>query len=114
MIHRHRGNRRYQTYKKAARKKRIITDLQDCWYVKHFGMLRKGKIHCSCPMCAEKSNDRLSKSKGPVSSVFFEGMKSACIRGSRIPTTNRRYGKKNYTVSECRSIDSMRQQLREL
>ena len=25
------------------------------WYVPHRGMLNKGKIHCSCPMCSIKT-----------------------------------------------------------
>lgn len=39
------------------RKQRIIKDQHDYWQVSHEGMLNKGKIHCSCPMCRHKSYD---------------------------------------------------------
>ena len=58
MIHRHRGNRRWMTYRKAKRKARIVHELNDYWYYPHFGQYRKGKIHCSCPRCAAKTNGK--------------------------------------------------------
>lgn len=38
--------------RKISRKRRIS---QNYWYVEHIGMLDKGKIHCSCPMCSAKT-----------------------------------------------------------
>lgn len=43
--------------KAIHRKRRIIKGQHDYWYVEHEGMLSKGKIHCSCPMCRHKSYD---------------------------------------------------------
>ena len=114
MIHRQRASRRYRAYTKAMRKYRLLKQLEgESWYVKHFGMLRKGKIHCSCPMCAAKTNTRLSKSRGPVCSEMRAGWAHPIARGTRIPVTCARYGKKNYTAAEKRSIDRMRFQIRE-
>ena len=42
---------RYQRNKHIQRKKKIIIN-KVCWYVKFDGMLSKGKIHCSCGLCA--------------------------------------------------------------
>ena len=110
MIHRHRGNRRYQTYLKAKRKARIVHELNDYWFYPHFGQYRKGKIHCSCPMCAAKTNTRVNKSRGAVSSSPTDARH---VRGCRLSVTNRRYGKKNYKFSELRSIVGMTQALAE-
>lgn len=61
-----------KTESKAARKYRLIRDsygTYDAWDskiengkeigklnygLKHYGVLRKGKIHCSCPLCRAK------------------------------------------------------------
>lgn len=36
------------------------------YFVKHEGMLRKGKIHCSCPMCSAKTNNKRNRCYGPA------------------------------------------------
>lgn len=94
MIHKNRGNRRYQTYLKAKRKERICHELNDYWRYPHFGMFRKGKIHCSCPMCSAKTNSKINKSNGPV----CKG------RESRMAVTNKRHGRKNYKFSDLKKI----------
>lgn len=38
---------------RKIRRKRAIS--KNYWHVDHLGMLDKGKIHCSCWMCATKS-----------------------------------------------------------
>lgn len=101
MIHRHRGNRRDVDRSKAKRKLRIIGET---WGNRStegfvFGYFRKGKIHCSCPMCSAKTGGHLNRSNGPVD----EGRRS-----SKMPGTNHRYGKKNYAMSDRRQVDSMR------
>ena len=48
---------RYQRMAHINRKKRIIHSQHDYWWVDHDGMLSKGKIHCSCPLCRHKSYD---------------------------------------------------------
>jgi hypothetical protein len=117
MIHRNRGNRRDITESKVERKKRIIHKLNDYWFYKHEGMLRKGKIHCSCPMCAAKTNAKYSKSRGPV----FDKTATNPLtgnhygrRGNRVPATNCRYGKKNWKISDRKKIDKYREQLKNL
>lgn len=63
MIHRNRGNRRWRDRQKATRKQKISHFHKDIvtggrleWY-KHFGQYKKGKVHCSCPLCRAKTND---------------------------------------------------------
>ena len=48
---------RKQRAKHIARKKRIIRGLNGYWGYEHEGELAKGKIHCSCPWCRNKSYD---------------------------------------------------------
>ena len=44
-----------KTQTKALRKFNIVKSLHNYWYYPHFGMYRKGKIHCSCPLCRAKT-----------------------------------------------------------
>ena len=48
---------RLERRKHIERKKRIIKELGGYWTVHHDGVLSKGKIHCSCPLCRSKSYD---------------------------------------------------------
>jgi len=98
MIHKNRANRRMIAYTKARRKQRIVHEMNDYWHYKYFGQYRKGKIHCSCPMCAAKTNGKINKSKGPLSSNRSF---------SRLAVTNGRYGRKNYKMSDKRRIDRL-------
>lgn len=50
----HRGFRRKIDHAKAARKKQIAHDVNGIDY-KFDGQYIKGKIHCSCPLCAAKT-----------------------------------------------------------
>ena len=118
MIHKNRGNRRFIAKEKAKRKIRLIhefyNDDDTSWII--FGKYRKGKIHCSCPMCAAKTNSRLNKSGGPVYNVPINpttGHPATGRHGSRLAVTNGRYGKKNYTPSERKKVDGMYNQLTE-
>lgn len=55
---RSRAWRRKQNSKRIAKSRRI---LKDCLWLdpsKADGKLRKGKIHCSCPCCTPKTNDK--------------------------------------------------------
>lgn len=52
---------RYQRNSHINRKKRIIHDMNDYWYYRYDGILSKGKIHCSCPMCRLKYREYTSK-----------------------------------------------------
>lgn len=50
-------DRRYRRYQRRAhigRKKRILKNLKWYWKPKCLGVLSKGKIHCSCPLCSAK------------------------------------------------------------
>lgn len=104
MIHKNRGNRHYLTEKKVRRKIRIIHELNDYWSYPAEGYLRKGKIHCSCPMCTAKTNGSINKSRGPVSDSRH---------GTRLAVTNARYGRKNYKTSDKRRVDRMQDMLKE-
>lgn len=110
MIRRHRGNRRDVSEAKAKRKLRIVKELNDYWHYPHFGQYRKGKIHCSCPMCASKTNASLSKSRGPTYQTPLDentGFPRTGRRGSRIPSTNGRFGKKNWKPSDRKKVERM-------
>ena len=43
---------------------------QPYWYIKHRGMLGKGKIHCSCPICRAKTRNKGQRRKGAMVSSF--------------------------------------------
>ena len=61
-MNRSRDYYRKQRARTIHRKQRIIKGQHNYWYVAHSGMLSKGKIHCSCPMCRHKSYDEKSMS----------------------------------------------------
>lgn len=99
------------TEAKARRKARIVHELNDYWFYEHFGQFRKGKIHCSCPTCANKTNASYSKSRGSVYQPPIDektGRSATGRRGCRIPSTNGRFGKKNWKFSDRRKVDGMR------
>ena len=47
-----------KTQTKVKRKLKIIHNQHDYWNYKYIGSLRKGKIHCSCPLCSKKTKYR--------------------------------------------------------
>ncbi|MDU3181748.1 MAG: hypothetical protein E6686_10255 [Lachnospiraceae bacterium] len=49
--------RRKMNYSKRNRKKHIATSAYN-WQYKYDGQYIKGKIHCSCPLCSQKTNNR--------------------------------------------------------
>ena len=107
MIHKTKVNRHYLTEQKTNRKIYIIRNIWNDhgdWVTP--GRLRKGKIHCSCPMCASKTNTSINRSKGPV-------CQTALRRSTRIPTTSNRYNK-NWPVSDRKKIDAMLYQIKDL
>ena len=57
--------------------------------VKHRGMLSKGKIHCSCPMCRAKTRNKGSRRKGSLSPAH------------------------NYTIADQRKLDAMAADIRD-
>ena len=108
-MNRDRAYYRYQKKQHVKRKLGILRRIGGEEYVRAWcrdrpGYLSKGKIHCSCPMCASKTNGSIYKSRGPVSSA-----RSFC----RIPTTNYRFGKKHYKWSELRTVSKMIQETKE-
>lgn len=56
-----RGYYREQRQKHINRKKRIIKEQNDYWSYTHDGELSKGKIHCGCPLCRCKTNNKHRK-----------------------------------------------------
>lgn len=103
MIHKNRGNRRKTDWAKAIRKQEIVHDQHDYWRYPSLGYYRKGKIHCSCPMCSAKTNDCINKSNGAVD--------GSGRNGTRLTGTHMRYGKKNWKISDRKKIDRYNQQL---
>lgn len=88
---------------------------------KKLHMYSKNKIHCSCPMCAAKTNTRVYKSKGPIGFQFVASWKDedgkiktyAPTRESRQSLTCMRRGKKHYKPSDIRRVDELLQQEQE-
>jgi hypothetical protein len=73
MASRNRGYYREQRQKHINRKKKIIHNLNDYWYYKYDGDLSKGKIHCSCWMCRQKTYDNWKHSdKQRIEEMEFE------------------------------------------
>ena len=103
MIHRPARVRQRQIRWKA----RIVHDLNDYWVYPSFGYYRKGKIHCSCPMCTAKTNAAINRSNGPVSETI------SGRHGSRLSVTNRRFGKKNWSYADTKKVIAMVQELKE-
>lgn len=101
---RDKAERQRLTEKAVERKKRIArgTDFSYRWE----GYLRKGKVHCSCAMCAAKTNSWVNKSRGPVCEETPHG-------GTRLRVTNGRYGRKNYSAADRKKVDRMQYMLKE-
>jgi hypothetical protein len=58
-MNRSRGQRRKKNYIKARRKKKLCQSIWgdgDTWF-KYDGQYIKGKIHCSCPLCSQKTKN---------------------------------------------------------
>lgn len=86
MSSRSRGEIRKINFAKGLRKKKLLSSIMhgDPNYYKHDGQYIKGKIHCSCPLCSAKTNNR------------------------------GRYGvAKNYKHSDLQKLDSMKYQEKE-
>lgn len=84
-----RSIRRKNDYKKAVRKRNIVLSWGSDWsngYYDNLHQYSKNKIHCSCPLCRAKT----SKIK----------MRKSC--GS---------GRKNWTMSDQKRIEEMRNEL---
>ena len=54
-MNRGKGYLRRERAKHIKRRKRLS---KHYWYVEHDGMLSKGKIHCSCPCCSQKTKNK--------------------------------------------------------
>ena len=61
MANRDRAYYRRQRAKHIQRKKRICQHFYGEDYYEHDGSYSKGKIHCSCPLCAAKTNNKRRK-----------------------------------------------------
>ena len=63
-----RAKRRKTDYKKAVRKKRITEEIYNSGeyggYFNNLHQFSKNKIHCSCPMCRAKTNQKKLKGNG--------------------------------------------------
>ena len=64
------AEKRHNDFKKAIRKRRIDRELDAAriehhdWY-DNLHQYSKNKIHCSCPLCACKTNNRKGRCFGP-------------------------------------------------
>ena len=103
---RNRGDRKHVDDMAVIRKMRIVHMLSDYWYYPAPGDYRKGKIHCSCPICKAKTNGSSLKSHGPVDQAREEGTRRH-PHGTRIMCTNGRYGRKHYKPADMRKVDRL-------
>lgn len=84
---RNEAEKRHNDWCKAIRKRNIVRDIygwNEGWY-DNLHQYSKNKIHCSCPMCSEKTNNRGRKVWGP--------------------------GKRNWSMADERRIEEMEDQL---
>ena len=72
MIHKNRGNRRKQNYKKAIRKAKLIHEWGDYFTYPSLHALSKLKIHCSCPLCSGKTNTKKQKAKETFGEAYVK------------------------------------------
>lgn len=79
-MNRSRDYYRKQRARVIRRKQNIIHSQNDYWHVEHAGMLSKGKIHCSCPMCRHKSYDEKCPTSGRMSLPGSSWRSSPAIR----------------------------------
>lgn len=70
-----RGKRRKTDYAKAVRKERIAKELYGTWF-NNLHAYSKGKIHCSCAMCAAKTNRHARSSRLTVGTLHRLGTKN--------------------------------------
>lgn len=90
MKNHNRGYYREQREKHISRKKKIIHMNGNYWNYKFDGILSKGKIHCSCGMCMNKTRNKSYRRRH--------------IHGNYAPNIN-------FKASDLRKIESMNQQL---
>lgn len=59
-MNRSKAENRYNSYIKALRKQRIARDIYfgDVDYYDNLHQYSKNKIHCSCPLCSAKTNNK--------------------------------------------------------
>ena len=60
------AERRHNDWNKAVRKRSISRHAYGFDWYRDLHRYDKGKIHCSCPMCASKTNNRNFRCYGPV------------------------------------------------
>ena len=92
MIHRHRGNRRVLRMMAIYHKKNIL-DNKFCYMPSELGVLDKGKVHCSCNLCAVKSTKMRSSETGNTIHYNSEKWYKTSDR--------RKFDKLNYSLLDC-------------
>lgn len=60
-----RAERRHKDFVKALRKKKLALDLYEFDWYPSLHAYSKNKIHCSCPMCSSKTNNKHNHSFEP-------------------------------------------------
>ena len=63
---RSRAERRSLDLKKAKRKQKISREVYGVDWYPDLHRYSKGKVHCSCPICATKTNNRRTRVWGPA------------------------------------------------
>ena len=103
-----RAKRRHNDFKKAVRKRKLAREIYpsfagDNWeYYHDLHTYSKNKIHCSCPMCSEKTNGKKQSHSNGARGA------GAMVYG----TTNHRMGD-NFKPSEKKKIDEINSKLKE-
>jgi hypothetical protein len=98
--------RRHKRYAVIRRKKNIIRDSwHGEWHYDHEGSLDKGKIHCSCPMCRQKSYDQASRADIRIADRMLEQLAETDIRHSRAETVLHNRVKRTRSIQAWRRPD---------
>lgn len=77
---RNRATRRKKDYSKAVRKSKIAKRLyfpmsDENWY-DNLHQFSKNKIHCSCPICRSKTNNKKYRNYGGVKNYKFSELRN--------------------------------------
>ena len=87
-----RAKRRKNDYAKARRKEKIAAVVYPGGYHAPHGYFKKGKIHCSCPLCAAKTNGKPMKHLGGTYHKYDKYYK---------PSDLKKVDRLMYSMEEC-------------
>lgn len=94
MSNRTRDYTRKMMFKKAIRKKRLAEthswNRDFPWY-NNLHEYSKNKIHCSCPMCSEKTRNKGRRAKGPIWAKSINYKHSDLVKQLRMDSSEKEF-----------------------